>query len=41
MDIREGLGFAICGQLIFGNHAVGKAGRVAERLGTLKALIIE
>lgn len=40
MEIREGWGFAICGELIFGNHSVNKVGKVARRLGAKKVLVV-
>jgi len=38
--IREVWGFATCGELLFGNHAVNKIGKVVERLGGKKILIV-
>jgi alcohol dehydrogenase len=40
MEMRESWGFAICGELIFGNHSVNKVGRVVKRLGAKKVLIL-
>lgn len=41
MDLaREIWSFAICGELIFGNHAVNKVGKVIERLGGKKILVV-
>jgi len=37
---REVWSFAICGELIFGNHAVDKVGKVAERLGSKRILVV-
>jgi alcohol dehydrogenase len=38
--MREVWGFAICRELLFGNHAVKKIGKVAKRLGGKKILIV-
>jgi alcohol dehydrogenase class IV len=38
--MREVWGFATCGELIFGNNAVRKIGKIASRLKALKALVI-
>ncbi len=40
MEIRENWGFAICGELIFGNHSVHKVGKVAQRLAAKKVLVV-
>ncbi len=40
MERRESWGFAICGELIFGNHSVQKVGKVVARLGSKKVLIV-
>ena len=41
MDVmRNAFGFSICGELIFGNGAVEKVGKVAKRLGGGTVLII-
>ncbi len=39
-EFRETWGFAICGELIFGNHAVNKVGKVGARLGAKKVLVV-
>jgi alcohol dehydrogenase class IV len=38
--VREVWGFAICGELIFGNHAVNKVGKVVKRLQGEKVLVV-
>jgi alcohol dehydrogenase len=39
-EFREVWGFAICGELIFGNHAVNKVGKVVKRLQGEKVLVV-
>ncbi len=40
MVMRENWGLATCGELIFGNHSVHKVGKVAQRLGAKKVLVV-